>query len=283
MLFAITVFSYNYFVPVTTWVYLATFLPFLAATFVIIYVYTRTWSLDGAAQISDKALNNYDKFSTALECIRSKKLNDVEKELLERTQFEVASVDVKKVVTVQATWETKSLAALLPVFSILVAVFFYYQIIAALTPLIQQSLLSAPVSKIEQAVNKLAASNSPEKKDIAKKLQALLKKLKGAKDIDNMLGQAQKLLQQLKKTETDPDVKKTLDSLGKAADFLSRSKMTRQLSEALKNGDMSKASSLMSNLSSKLQNMSGLTSNDLKKLGQNFQKSAETMKKSGST
>ena len=166
-------------------------------------------------------------------------------------------------------------------FGLIAASFLYHEVLKAVTPIVQQTLLSAPVSRIEAKIKQLAASKSPEKKKIADKLQKLLSQLKGAKDIDDMLGQAKGLLQQLKDSETDPDVRDTLDKLSQAADFLSRSKLTRQLSEALRNGDMSKAAGLVSNLSSKLKSMSGLTSKDLKKLGKNFERSAGSMKKTG--
>lgn len=279
LIFALIVFLYDYFYSVGGYLYGTVILPFLSFLAVIAYLLMKKRSREDAAFLSDKALDNYDRFSTALECIKRGNLNSVEEELLERVDFEVSSSDSSKVVTIKPSWETKSLVALLPIFGLIAASFLYHEVLRAITPVIQQTLLAAPVSHLQAKVKELAASGSPEKKDIADKLQKLLDKLKGAKDIDDMLSQAQGLLQQLKDSETDPDVRDTLDKLSQAAQFLSKSKMTRQLSEALKNGDMSKAAGLVSNLSSKLKSMSGLTSKDLKKLGKNFQKSAGSMKK----
>jgi hypothetical protein len=278
-IFAILVFLYDYYYSVGGYLYGMVILPLLSLLAVIGYLLLSKPSREEAALLSDRALNNHDRFTTALECIKKGDLNSVEKELLERVDFEVVTSDARKVVSIKPTWETKSLAALVPIFGIIAASFIYTEVIKAVTPIIQQTMLAAPVSRLESKIKELAASGSPEKKDIAKKLQGLLDKLKGAKDIDDMLGQAQGLLQQLKDSETDPDVRATLDKLGQAADFLSKSKMTRELSDALKNGDMSKAAGLVSNLSSKLQSMSGLTSKDLKKLGKNFQGSASSMAK----
>lgn len=279
LIFALLVFLYDYYYSVGGYLYGTVILPFLSLLAVIGYLLMLKQSREEAALLSDRALNNHDRFTTALECMKRGNLNSVEKELLERVDFEVATSDTRKVVPIKPTWETKSLAALIPIFLLIAASFVYTEVIKAVTPVIQQTMLAAPVSRLESKIKELAASKSPEKKDIANKLQGLLDKLKGAKDIDDMLGQAQGLLQQLKNSETDPDVRDTLDKLGQAADFLSKSKMTRQLSEALKNGDMSKAAGLVSNLSSKLQKMSGLTKKDLKKLGKNFQGSADSMAK----
>ena len=276
-------FVYYWFVKSSAAAWVGVLIPIVSLGAVAGYLYTRVWTREVAAKKADAVLQCHDRFSTVLECMKKGTLNPVEKELIARVDVESASADVGSVVTVIPTRETKSLFLLVPLFAILSVSFVYYQILSAITPVLEKAMLAAPVSRLQAKVNELAASGSPEKKDIADKLQKLLNKLKGAKNIDDMLGQAQSLLRQLQASETDPDVKRTLESLSQAATFLSRSKLTRQLSQALKDGDMSKAAGLASNLASKLQNMSGLTSSDLKKLGKNFQKSAAQLGKSASS
>ena len=249
-------------------------LPFLTFFVVLVILWRRRSPQDEVAKGLDKTLDGHDQFATALECMQKPKRNEVETILVQKVNEHANSIQPERVVPIETPKEAKFLAIVLPIFMVFFSLTCYEEVVKMVTPIVQRTVLAKPIKKLEKKLKELEKSKDPKKKAVADKLKKLLGDLKGAKDFDDMLGKAKSLLEQMKKNENDPQAKQALEQMGKVAEFLSRSKVTRQLADALKKGDMQKAADLTRTLAERIRKSTGMTPQDLKRLAKNFKKSA---------
>ena len=265
----------NEFYPSTGMLLFSSLLPFLALSLVFAFIWRRPLRADDVVKDLDRRLQGKEQFVTAYECLSKAEKNDVEKVLVERVNERSSSVDAKSLLPIRTPLEAKLLVLVLPLFLMVLGFTVYEEGMRFLTPIVQRSLLAKPLGDLEKKVEKLQKSSDPNKKKVAEKLKKMLSELKESKDFDDMLGRARKLLDELKKSEGDPQAKATIEKLSKVADFLSRSKTTRQLSQALREGNLQKAAELTRNLAQKLQKSTGMTTKDLQRMASNFKKTAQ--------
>lgn len=247
--------------------------PLLAAVVAAASVLRRRPGRIEAAQWLDDRLKGESRFSTALECLARGGRNDVERELLRRVDAECGGLRPATVVPMEPPREATWLLVAVPVFAVLLALFLRSAIVEVLTPVVERTALKASVDELERRVADLAKGEDPRAKEIADRLKGLLGGLRDARSFEDMLGRAKTLLQELQKAEADPEARKALEQLGKVAEFLSRSRTTRQVAEALKQGDLKKAADLTRTLAEQIRSSTGMTKEDMERLAKEFKRS----------
>jgi len=259
--------------PYGVWVFVL--LPVLTVCGVVGWVWKRRWRREDAASHIDAMLDGDDRFATALECLRRGTRNPVERELLRRVEKDCVTLSLTKVVPLQWPLETKGLGLVVPLFLVLSFLALRVEIVRILTPIVQRTVLAKPLAKLEKRLEALEKSEDPKKRAIAEKIKKLMGELQGAGDFEQMLAKAKELMQMLAAAQDDPEAKQTMEMMGRVAKFLSRSKLTRQISEALKKGDLQKAADLTRSLAGRIRESTGMTPKDLQRLAKNLMRSAD--------